>query len=234
MAAVTVCEHIEQHRASFFFNYFAFTFVGIDHGQRVVTIHPFGMHLLTVHAGTDAGRNAVTHGLTHGLAAHAILVVHDVDDHRQSSVHLSFPEFGELVHRGKVDSLPYRAASQGGVADVGHHQSRFAVHLLVECCTHGYVARSAHDGIVGIDTEGGEEGVHGAAEPSVESGLAGKDLRQRTVYQKAFGQLLDRPVEIFLHDINNRAVEESLHDFGELRIIQLVDGRHTLGQDLTM
>ncbi len=169
MAAVTVSENIEQHRASFFFDYFTFAFIGIDYSQRVVTIHPFGMHLFAIHAGADAGCYAVAHGFTHGLAAHAVLVVHDVDDYRQSALHISFPEFGELIHRGKVDALPYRAACQRGVADVGHHQSRFAVHLLVECCAHGNIARAAHDGVVGIDTEGCEEGMHGAAQSLVKS-----------------------------------------------------------------
>ena len=40
----------------------------------------------------------------------------------------------------------------------------------------GDVARAADDGVVGIDAEGREEGVHRAAQAAVEAGLAGEDL----------------------------------------------------------
>ncbi len=191
MTAIAVGKYIQQNRSAFLLNHLSFTLVGIDHGQGVVTIHPFCVHLIGIHSRTNAGCDAVTHGFAACLAAHAVLIVHDVDDHREATLHLSFPEFRKLIHCGKTDSLPYRAARHGRIANIGHYQSRLAIYLFVKGCSHSNIARPAHDSIVGIDTEGGKKGMHRPPQSSVKSGLTGKDLGQCTVHQKSFCEFFD-------------------------------------------
>jgi len=111
VAAVTIGKHIEQYGTAFFFQDNAFTTVGVDNGQRVVTIHPFGMHLVGVETGTDAGSDAVAHGFATGLTTHAVLVVHDVDNEGQTTLHVTVPQFVELVHGGEGQTFPDGTAS---------------------------------------------------------------------------------------------------------------------------
>ena len=65
---------------------------------------------------------------------------------------------------------------------------------------------AAHDGVVRVDAEGREEGVHRAAQAAVEAGLAGEDLAVSAVDQELDGQFPDRAPVAFLERAQNRAV----------------------------
>ena len=212
MSAEAVGGDLKQNRTFLFLQEFAFAFVGIDHGKRIVTIHPFGMHLLRIDAGTDAGCHAVSHGLTAGLASHAVLVVHDVDDDRQSAFHIPFPQLFKLVHGGKGNAFPYGTAGHAGITDIGHHDAGFAVYLFIQGGTYRYVTAAANNGIVGIHSEGSEKGMHASAQSPVKSGLAGKNLSQGTIDQKPAGQRFRIAGEFFRNDAKNLSVEKGFHD----------------------
>ena len=81
----------------------------------------------------------------------------------------------------KHEAFPRRAAAGRGVADVADDDAGLLVDVLEQGRADGDVARTADDGVVGIDAERREEGVHRAAHAPVEAGVAGEDLRQRAV-----------------------------------------------------
>ena len=89
---------------------------------------------------------------------------------------------------------------------------------------HGDGAAAADDGVVGIDAEGREEGVHGAAQAAVEAGLPGEDLGHRAVEQEVDGDVLDALVGLVLDDLIGPAVQEALHDVEQFVVGQLLDG----------
>ena len=104
----------------------------------------------------------------------------------------SVPQLAVLVHRGEGDAFPHRAAAERGVADVGDDDARLAVDALEQRRARGDRARAADDGVVRIDAERREEGVHRAAESAVEAGLAREDLAVRAVDEEAERQVLHR------------------------------------------
>jgi len=140
VAAVAVGEDVKQHGALFFFQDLSFPAVGVDHRQGVVAVDPFGMELGGVKAGADTGGHAVTHCFPAGLTSHAVLVVHDVDDQGEASLHVALPQFGKLVHGGEGKSFPNRSASQGGIPDIGDHNALFTVDFFEEGCAYGDIA----------------------------------------------------------------------------------------------
>ena len=144
------------------------------------------------------------------------------------------PQFLELVHRGEAQAFPHRAARGGGVADVADHDSRTVVDLLEEGRAHGDVARTAHNGVVGIDAERGEEGVHRAAHTLIEPGITAEDFGQRTIEEEVNGQLLHTAGEALLHHAQALPTKEILHDAHQRVVIQLVDRREALGEDFAV
>lgn len=111
MAAITVGQHVDQHGAVLFLLEDRFlAAVAVDYGQRIVAVDALGVHLGRVDAGTDTGREVEAHCLAASLSAHAVLVIHDVDDHRQAAFHVAFPELFELVHGGEGHAFPDRTA----------------------------------------------------------------------------------------------------------------------------
>ena len=193
VAAVTVRQHVDQYRAVFFlFEDRFLTAVAVDHGQRVEAVHAFCVHLGRVDAGADAGREVEAHRFAAGLTAHAVLVIHDVDDHRQAAFHIVRPQLFELIHRSEGHAFPNRAAGHRRVAEVGNHHARLAVHFLVQGRTYCDAAATAYDGVVRVDAERREEGMHTSAEAFVEPGRAGEYLGQRAVQQEADTQFFVR------------------------------------------
>ena len=111
MTAVTIGQNIDQNRtALLLFENLLFATVCVDYSQRVVTVHTFCMHLLGVDTGTDTGCKIEAHRLTAGLTTHTVLVVHDVDDDRQTALHITFPKLFELIHGSEGHTFPYRTA----------------------------------------------------------------------------------------------------------------------------
>ena len=151
MAAEAIGYCIQQYRlvlsSSFFFYYY------IDNCQRIVSVHPFCMHLLGVDSGTKSGQHSIAHGFAAGLATHAVLVVVEVEYQGQAAAIRLIPKLLVLIHGSQADSFPYRSAAQGAVADVGNYDALLAVYLLKEGCTYGNICRAAYNGVVGIDSE---------------------------------------------------------------------------------
>ena len=73
-------------------------------------------------------------------------------------------------------SFPDRTAAERRVADVRDDDSGLAIHTLEERRTRRDRSGAADDGVVRVDAEWGEEGVHGAAEPAIEARFAREDL----------------------------------------------------------
>ncbi len=64
------------------------------------------MHLLGIETCTDAGRIFEAHGFTTRLTAHGILVIVYVEENRQATLHIAFPQFLVLVHGGHHEAFP--------------------------------------------------------------------------------------------------------------------------------
>ena len=94
--------------------------------------------------------------------------------------------------------------------------------------------RAADDRVVRIDAERREEGVHRAAQAAVEAGVAGEDLGQRAVDDEIDRQVLRRSRGILLDDAQAVAAEVVAHDRMQRLVVELVDGREALGQDLAV
>ena len=76
--------------------------------------------------------------------------------------------------------------------------------------------------------------MHGAAQAPVEAGGASEDLRQQAVEQIVDRPLLPVACGLLFHHPERVAAEIGLHDPLEIRLVQLVDGRQALGQDLAV
>ena len=208
---------------------------GVDDGQGVVAVHPFGVELGGGHAGAHAGQHVIGHGLAPGLAAHAVGVVEDVVQDGHTLVPALLPQGAELVHTGEVHGLPHGAPAQGAVADVAHHNAGLLVALLEQGRAGGDGGGAAHNGVVGVDAEGQEEGVHGAAHTVVEAVFTGEDLGQSAVDHKADGQLLGvLHAAQLLHRPEGAAAQEALHDLHQLLVGELLNAAQALGQNLTV
>ena len=233
MAQQTVSDHIQQDRAVVVLQQLHLALVGVDDSQGVPAVDTLGVHLVGGDTGADTGQQVIGHGLTAGLAAHAVGVVEDVEDDRQTALHALFPQSLQLVHGGKVEGFPNGAAAQGGITDVADHNALFLVDLLIEGRTGGDGAAAADDGVVGVHAEGQEEGVHGTAHTMMETGLAGENLSQGAVQHKADGQLLDVvALAELLHGPQGLAAQEVLHDVHKLLVAHLLDAAEALGQNL--
>ena len=237
MARVTVGQRIEQNWTFFAVQNVELAAHRLDDGERVVTVDTLGVHLLGVDAGADTGEEVVAHCLAARLPAHRVLVVHHVHEQRKTAVHLAFPQVVVLVHSGHHQPFPDRAAGHRAIADVADDDAVLAVDLFVQGRADRDIGRAADDGVVRIDAERQEEGVHRAAQTAVETGVLGEDLRQRTVEQEVDSQVLDRftlaGVEL-LDDLVGIAAEKLLHDRVETGVRQLVDRGKSFGEDLAV
>ena len=104
---------------------------------------------------------------------------------------LVIPEGAVLVHGRKGDGFPHGAATGGGVTNIGDNQTRLLVDLFEEGRTGGDVGRATNDGVIGVDTEWGKEGVHAAAEALIKAGFAGKNFGHGAVNQEGAGEIFD-------------------------------------------
>ena len=144
-----------------------------------------------------------------------------------------------MIHRGKDHCFPDWATTERGVADVGDHNAWLAVDPFKERGPGGNICRAADQRIVGHDAKGGEEGVHRAAQPLVKTGAPGEDFGQRAierVIERHFfetGPALVRLAKA-LNDPQRRAPHITFHDRLQRRIIQFVNRRKTLRQDLAV
>ena len=234
VAADAVGDGIEQHRAAAFEEQLLLAAERVDDGQRIVAVDAFGMHLLGIDARADARDELARPWSRPRLPAHAVEIVHAVEDDRQAAAQRFVPQLAVLVHRGEGDAFPHRTAAERGVADVGDHDAGLAVHPLEQRRAGRDRARAAHDRVVGIDAERREEGVHGAAESAIEAGFAREDLAVRAVDEEAQGQALHRPAVSLLDGPQQRAIAVGPHDLHQLRIAQLADGGKSFGQDLAV
>ena len=183
-----------------------------------------------LHARGDPGHHVVAHGFPSGLAAHAIEIIVDVEDDGQGPLALR-PQGLDLVHGSHHEALPHGAAGDGTVADVAHHYAFLIVAQFVEGRAHGDGAAAAYDGVVGIDAQGGKEGVHGAAQALIEAVFPGKGLAHHAIKQEV-DALLPDGFGVILDHVVGLAPEEFLHDLLEGALLHHLDGAQALGQDL--
>ena len=207
------------------------TLHSVDNSQRIEAVNSLSMELSGADAGSDTSHNALAHGLTAGLVAHAVGVIEDVvqDGH---AIGVGLPQGLVLVHCGEVQSFPNGATSHGSITDVTYDDTLLVVDLLKQSCTGGDGTGAANDSVVGVDTEGQEECVHGAAHTQMEAGLTSEDLRQCTVQDEADSQILGVLVATdLLGSTQALAFQEVLHNIHQLLVGHLVDGGQSLSQN---
>ena len=101
--------------------------------------------------------------------------------------------------------------------------------------TGGNACASANDCVVGINTEGQEESVHGAAQTLGEAGFAGKELSHYAVEEEGARQVLYGIVfAVVLNGAQGGAVPGGLHYAHQLVIAELLDAGETLCQNIGM
>ena len=233
VADQTIGYDVEQDGAFVVLDELHLALVCVDNSQRVPAVDTLGVHLARGDAGAETCGHVVGHGLAHGLTAHAIEVVKDVEDDGQTTLAAFLPEGLELIHSGEVHCLVDRAAAERRIADVADDDALLVVVLLVQrsACRNG--GGAADDGVVGIDAERQEEGVHGAAHAVMEAVFTGKDLGDSAIEQETDSQLLDvAGVGKLLDGCEGLAAKEVFHDLHELFIRELVDAAEALGEDL--
>ena len=167
-----------------FFDDFAFAANGVDDGEGVVAVDALGMHAIRVDAQAYSGQHPKAHGLAHGLTAHAIEVVHEIEEHGRRTADLFGPEGTILVHGRDHHPFPDRPTAHAGVANVGDDDAGPPVDALEERAAHGNVPRSADDGVVGHHAKGREESMHGAAHALVEAGATAEYFGKCTIQHK--------------------------------------------------
>ena len=163
MAAEPIGNHVQHGRAVAVEQQLLLAAHCVDNRQRVKAVNPLCIHLGGGDAGTHAGQEIVSHGLAAGLAAHTVVVIKHIEEDGHTTALGFFPQLAELIHRSKGHGLVHRAAAHGAVAGVCHYDAFFAVDLLEQCSAGGNRSGTAHDGVVGEDAKGQEEGVHGTA-----------------------------------------------------------------------
>ena len=188
VAREAVGDGFQQHGTIAVRNDFALAAYGVDHGQWIVAIHPFGVHGVRTDPGPHTSEGVEGHRFARSLAAHPIEIVHEVEYDGQTALEGIFPQFVELPHAGEVHRLPGRAAAHGGVPNIGYDEAVLAVHLLEEGGTRCDVRRPAHYGVVRVDAERRKECVHGTTQAAVEAGGPGKDFGKRSIEQEVASQ----------------------------------------------
>ena len=206
----------------------------IGDGQRVEAVDALSVHGLGVEGRAHAGEDLVAHGLAEGLAAHAVEVVEEVEQDRRVATVLLAPQRAELVHGREVHGLPHGATGQGRVTDVRDDNAGLAVDALEQGRAVRDGGGATDDRVVRVGAEGQEEGVHRAAQATVEAGLAGEDLGEGAEEDEVLGEVLRVLVVDLLGVGQGLAAEEALHDALKLRLVHLVHGRVTLGEDLAV
>ena len=235
VSAVTVGDDIQKSGAFLFKQIGLLAVERVDDGERIVAVHPFGVHGVGLETCAKAGREGVAHGLALGLAAHRVLVVHHVEENRKSALHVAFPKGVELVHGGECHALKHRASGHRSVTEVGDDDAFLAVDLLVESGSHGNRAGTAHNGVVRVDSERSEERVHRSAQTLVEAGRAGENLGHRSVEQEADSEFLGvLPVVGFPGHVQGGAAPELLHHLLQFILRKNLDGAESLGENLTV
>ena len=190
VAGLAVTQNIQKHRPLFCLDELQFAFVGVRQGQWIVSVHHLGVHVFRVYRRPDAGQAFKAHGLANGLAAHAVEIVHEIEQHRQAAPDEFRPERFKLGHGGKSERFPDRAAADGRVADIGNGDAGLFGDFFVQCRTHRYVRAAAHDGVGRVDAERRKESVHGTAHAFAETGDAAENFREQTVKQEINAEFL--------------------------------------------
>ena len=133
MSAVAVGNHVEKCGSELLLQKGLLAAESVDDGERVVSVHSLGVHCIGLEACAESGGEGVSHSLSLGLSAHCVLVVHHVEQHGKSALHIALPEGVELVHGCEGHTLEDRSAGHGSVAQVGNYDTLLAVDFLIEC-----------------------------------------------------------------------------------------------------
>ena len=131
MSAVSVGYDVKQGRSQLLFEQGLLAAECVDDSERVVSVHALCVPGVRLESGSDSCRIGVSHSLAPCLSAHCILVVHHVDEHRQTALHISFPEGVELVHGSEGHTFEHRSACHCTVSEVRNHDTLLAVYLLI-------------------------------------------------------------------------------------------------------
>ena len=235
VSGITIGEHIQQHRSLTVLDKLLLALVGFNYCKRIVAVYALCMHLAGGNARAHSCKNIVSHGFAVGLSAHAVLVVENIEDDGQSAFVSLVPQLGVLIHRGEVHSLPNRAAAKGSIADICNDKAFLAVYSFVKSGTGGNTCAAAHYGVVGINAEGQEEGVHGAAQTLGEAGFAGKQLGYNAVEEEGARHFLNGlKFAVVFHNAKGGAVPGGLHDAHQLFVAELFNAGKPFCQNVGM
>ena len=131
MSAVTVCHHVEKHRAFSALYKRQLPVISVHHCERIHSVDALCMHLVYRNSRSETGDIVVRHCFPVGTTAHGVSVIHNVEQDRQVSFEAFFPQCGILIHCREVHRFIDRSAADGAVPDVAHYNAVFFVDFLV-------------------------------------------------------------------------------------------------------
>ena len=189
VTTLSVRVHVEKHGALARLEHCDLSSHGVDYGERVVAVNGLCVEVVTVEAGGDGRKALKAHRLAVGLPTHTVEVVHEEENDFHATAVLLFPEVPELAHGRKVEGLPDRTTAGRSVADVGNGEARLLLHFFVESGADRNVSATPDDRVVGKDTEGSEECVHGSSHAAIKPCATPEDLCEKSIEQKVDRQL---------------------------------------------
>src|SRR5262249_27831035 len=93
---------------------------------------------------------------------------------------------------------------------------------------------SAHDRVVGVDSEGRKEGMHRSAEPSIEAGFAREDFAVGSIDEEADGQAPYVALISALHGPQQRTIQIGAHNRHQLAVAQTPNCREAFSENLAV
>ncbi|OQB99396.1 MAG: hypothetical protein BWX80_03719 [Candidatus Hydrogenedentes bacterium ADurb.Bin101] len=98
MTGLAVAQHVQEHGTTAVLQHFQFALVRIGQGEGVVAIDDLCVHLFRIYGRCHPGEIIEAHGFADGLAAHAVKVVHKIEQHRKAAPDKFRPKGFKLGH----------------------------------------------------------------------------------------------------------------------------------------
>ncbi len=121
MAAVSICNCIEQNGAATSLKNFFFSQDCIRNSHRIVSINTLGVHLFRIQSGTYTSKCSKSHCFAKCLPAHAVEIVIKIDNQGQTASMFFVPQLFILTHCRKTHPFPNRATTGSSVTYIADY-----------------------------------------------------------------------------------------------------------------
>ena len=201
MARQAIGHDLKENRAALFFYDLSFSSIGVYDRKRVIAVHALGVQLVRRYARAEARGLLERHRFSAGLPAHAIVVIGNIENDRQSAAVIAvFPERVVLIHRGKVNAFPHGPTTHRAVAKICNNDPAFLVALFIKRRAGRRAGGGAHDGIVRINSKRGEKHMQGSAKAVSKAGILRENLAHHPVQEEFPRELTDADIGISVAD----------------------------------